>query len=120
MPITSHILNQDKECRSTLEQGSESAANPVITPCAGGSRGSDTARPSSLLPRSSLQGTRTTLASDAGLTGIHGVADRGEAQRQGALVHHDLDIGHHVLLGVLGVEGGHNEGGLAAGTAQLA
>ena len=36
MPITSHILNQDRGCRSTLGQGSESSANPVITPCARG------------------------------------------------------------------------------------
>lgn len=72
-----------------------------------GSRGSENKCLSSLRPSLVLPpGTRTRPptpppVSDAGLTGVQGVADRGKARWEGALVHQDLDIGQHILLRIL-------------------
>lgn len=76
-----------------------------------GSRGSENKCLSSLRPSLVLPtGTRTRPptpppVSDAGLTGVQGVADRGKARWEGALVHQDLDIGHHIFLRILREEG---------------
>lgn len=95
---------------SRPRSGLDSSANPVIAQrveWAVEARKTSTCRPSTLPgpahrdPNAAPRPSPPPPASDAGLTGVQGVADRGKARWEGALVHQDLDIGHHILLRIL-------------------